>query len=256
LYKKVLIQPLSFFNKLLPVFKKNLILIVLVIFTSCEKHKPLVFTEEIITPRTQATIELVYPKFEENSKLATTLNKTIKQSIAERLVDTDESVLSMKEAIEKFDTDYKRFIKDFQESQIPWEALVDSEITYQSQDIICIALNTYINTGGAHGNAFIEFLNFNAETGALLSQDDFLTNRKELTQVAKTHFIKMLKEESKDLSLGNYFNEDIFKLPEQIGFSDEGLILLYNSYEVLSNPQGITEFTIPFSEVESFLKRF
>lgn len=207
-----------------------------------------------MTPKTQATIELVYPKFEENSELAAILNKTIKQAIAKRLVD--ENVLSIEDAIDKFDADYKRFTKDFHESQLPWEALVDSEITYQSQEIVCIAINTYTNTGGAHGNAFIEFLNFNAETGVLLSQDDFLKDRKEFTQFSKTHFIKMLKDEAKDISMENYFHEGIFKLPEQIGFSDEGLILLYNTYEILSNPQGITELTIPFSEVDSFLQRY
>lgn len=243
------------FNKSQHLIKKNLLLIGLLFFVSCKKNTPLIYSEEVIIPKTQATIELVYPKFEGNSNLATRLNKTIKQTIAKGLIDTLETTISLDDAINKFDTDYKSFKLKYQESQLEWEALVDSEITYQSNDIICIAVNTYINTGGAHGNAFIEFLNVNAKTGALLTHDEFIKNRPEFIQLAKTHFIKMLNDSDEGLSLENCFLDGIFKLPEQIGFSDEGIILLYNTYEILPNTQGITELTIPFNETDVFLQR-
>ena len=43
-------------------------------------------------------------------------------------------------------------------------------------------------------------------------------------------------------------------LPENIGFSDEGVILLYNVYEIAPYSEGITEFTIPFEEVLKYIK--
>ena len=49
-----------------------------------------------------------------------------------------------------------------------------------------------------------------------------------------------------------FFGKD-FQLPETIGYSDEGIIILYNPYEIASYAQGIVEFTIPFEDVSSFL---
>ena len=49
-----------------------------------------------------------------------------------------------------------------------------------------------------------------------------------------------------------FFGKD-FQLPETLGYSDEGLIVLYNPYEIASYSQGIIEFTIPYSEISSFL---
>ena len=44
-----------------------------------------------------------------------------------------------------------------------------------------------------------------------------------------------------------------FELPESLGYSDEGLIILYNPYEIASYAQGIIEFSIPYEDVNSFL---
>ena len=45
-----------------------------------------------------------------------------------------------------------------------------------------------------------------------------------------------------------------FQLPENIGYSDDGLVLLYNVYEVASYDQDYIEFVIPFEELGSYLK--
>ena len=52
----------------------------------------------------------------------------------------------------------------------------------------------------------------------------------------------------------DYFFGEPFHLPDNIGYSEEGLILLYNVYEIASYAQGYTEFRIPFSELNTYLK--
>ena len=52
----------------------------------------------------------------------------------------------------------------------------------------------------------------------------------------------------------DYFWGEPFHLPENIGLNDEGVIFFYNVYEIASYADGITEFTIPFSDIESLLK--
>ena len=65
-------------------------------------------------------------------------------------------------------------------------------------------------------------------------------------------------DETEDVANSEDFGDSFFgkrfQLPESIGFSDEGVIVLYNTYELASYSQGITEFTIPYEEANSFLK--
>jgi hypothetical protein len=135
-----------------------------------------------------------------------------------------------------------------------WELNIETEITYQSKEIITIAISTYEFKGGAHGNDKIEFLNLNGKTGAVLNQNDIIKNINDFKILAETHFVKSLENEDKDLKMEDFFFGKPFQLPENIGFSEDGLVILYNVYEVASYDQGYTEFVIPFEDVDSYLK--
>lgn len=65
-----------------------------------------------------------------------------------------------------------------------------------------------------------------------------------------------LSSKNKDSQMEDYFFGKDFQLPESIGFSDEGVIILYNPYEIASYSQGIIEFTIPYEEIESNLNLY
>jgi hypothetical protein len=71
--------------------------------------------------------------------------------------------------------------------------------------------------------------------------------------LVKQYFKKETASKTSDSSENYFFGED-FKLPENIGFNDEGVIFLYNTYELSSYAQGITEFTIPYNEISKFIK--
>ena len=72
--------------------------------------------------------------------------------------------------------------------------------------------------------------------------------------MVKQHNLKNLKTKNKPQSIEDYFFGKPFQLPENIGFNNNGLLLLYNTYEIASYAQGYTEFVIPFNDCESFLK--
>jgi len=161
--------------------------------------------------------------------------------------DTDS--ITLNDAVNKFDAEYKAFKNDFEESTLVWEALFDGEVTYQSAEIISIAINGYLNTGGAHGNMNVTFLNFNPKTDHLLTFDDLFTNKEDLTKAVNPFFDK----ETKPSNISYFFDEE-FHLPENIGFNEDGVIFFYNIYEIASYSDGITEFTVPFEDIDSFLK--
>lgn len=236
---------------------KFLTILVGLIFLSCEERVPITFSESSLEFNKNATIDVNIPKAEGNLAVSTKINQTISNHLANSLVfsETISDTLSLESAIEKFDAEYAKFKSDFEEASLVWEALFDGEVTYKSPMVITIAINSYLNTGGAHGNMNITLFNFDALTGNLLKNEDLILDVVSFTDVAKKHFRTSTKTEE-DEGLGDYFFGEEFHLPANIGYNDEGVLLFYNVYEIASYAVGITEFTIPFEEVEDYLSIF
>jgi peptidoglycan-N-acetylmuramic acid deacetylase PdaC-like protein/uncharacterized protein DUF3298 len=231
--------------------KRFFIFLILLSVFSCVEEAKLSFIETNEIFEDNAVLEINIPKAEGDSDLANTINNKIENHIANILnfSEDDTDSIALNDVVSRFDTEYKAFKNDFEESALVWEALFDGEVTYQSSEIISIAINSYLNTGGAHGNMNVTFLNFNPKTGDVLTFDDLFTNKGDLTKAVKPFFDEKTKAEN----TAYFFGED-FHLPGNIGFNDEGIIFFYNVYEIASYADGITEFTIPFKDIDSFLK--
>ena len=234
--------------------KISLLILSVLLVLSCKKEEKLTFTEVNVLLDENAVIELNIPKANENSAIGRSINAVIENHIANALNfnEEDSNSITLEEAIKGFKTDYIDFKTDFNESALVWEATFDGEIIYQTEDILSIALSSYTNTGGAHGNTNITLYNFNPQTGDVYTINDIVKNEKELTALVKTYFAKELQLEPQD-SFEDFFFGKEFHLPANIGFNDEGLLILYNTYEIASYNQGITEFTIPTDVVKHVL---
>ena len=235
--------------------KKSCLLILIIFSFSCIEKTPLTFTEISSKFNNNAIIEINVPNAEGDTPLSKIINAKIETHIANQLNfnedDTDSIILS--DVVKKFDAEYKTFKNDFEENALIWEAMFDGEVTYQSSEIISIAITSYLNTGGAHGNMNVVFLNFDANTGNLLGFSDIVSNKTAFEDIAKTHF-KVATQIVDDTGYGDYFFDENFHLPSNIGFNDEGLTLFYNVYEIASYAIGITDFTIPYNEISDYLK--
>jgi len=191
-----------------------------------------------------------------NDELSKTINRTIETSLVNSLSEGSGNK-NLEAVLNDFNKEYLDFKKDFPETSEPvWELHIETEKTYQSETVISIAINTYEFKGGAHGNDKIKFLNLNAKTGEVLGLIDIIKNTDEFKVLAKAHFEKSLYTEEDDINMEDFFFGKPFQLPENIGYSDDGLVLLYNIYEVASYDQGYTEFVIPFEALESYLKLY
>lgn len=227
--------------------------IILLVFTSCKEDVSLTFEDVVYEPETISEVDILYPKVKEQHTVATLINSEIEHYISQQINFSDTTSLSIEEAVKLFDNDLKQFKNDFPESHQYWELSIEGEILYQSPQLICIGISSYSYTGGAHGNDRIDFLNFDPETGKLLSITDIVEDMKGFSNLVETHLEQTIKTE-KNESIEDYFFDEEFKLPESLGFNEEGIIILYNKYEIASYAQGITEFVIPYEEVDSFLK--
>lgn len=219
-------------------------------FFNCKEDTTTVFTNVNITSQNNTIVEINIPKATGSNAISNTINTTIHNTVISTLhisnLDNITS-LSVEESINAFNNEYTAFKNDFPEAVLPWEAQVDGEIMHQSSNIISIAITSYINTGGAHGNLNITFLNFNAETGKKIENNQLFNNIEGLKKIIKPYFVEATK--NKNLLIDNAE----FKLPENISYNENGIVFLYNTYEIAPYTTGIIEFVIPYKDINPYL---
>jgi len=223
-----------------------------ILVSSCVQEKLFEFNETAIDKDDPVTIQVIYSKINDDSDVSTKINNTIESTLAQQIAffeeDTDD--LSLEDAISQFEDRFVSFKNDFEDNAAPWEVIINSEVVFQSIYVITIAVDSYSFTGGAHGNSVITLLNFDPETGNLYTQDEIFKKSSDLDALVEKYFKK--ESASKNNDEVYFFGED-FRLPENVGFNEEGIIFLYNTYEIASYAQGITEFTIPYAEIYNYL---
>ncbi|MHA7942610.1 DUF3298 and DUF4163 domain-containing protein [Formosa sp. 3Alg 14/1] len=228
-----------------------LIVFSLFILASCTEKQAISFTEESVTIPNNTIVDINIPKAEGDTKVAVLINKTLKQYVASELAFNPdiETPNTIETSIQNFNSEYTRFKNQFPESAQEWEAQIDGEVMFKSPEIISISLTSYTNTGGAHGSLVISFLNFDGQTGERIKNEELIDNTEHFMQLANPYFDEAISEK-KDM----YLDSEKFVLPQNIGYSADGLILLYNTYEIAPYTAGITEFVIPFNKANSYLK--
>ncbi|MBJ6368259.1 DUF3298 and DUF4163 domain-containing protein [Snuella sedimenti] len=229
--------------------KTHLLLHFLIVLYSCNNTPKIAFSETRFTTNNNTLVTINIPLTDDDHPISKHINSIIKKEVTSALqIDSpNNSAGSIEDNIIAFNNAFNTFKNEFPESAQQWEAQIDGDLMFQSQEIISIAITSYINTGGAHGNTKISFLNFNAKTGETLNNIDLFKDLGSFKKVAKAHFKSTVL--NKDITI----DSKNFTLPNQIGFSEEGLILLYNTYEIAPYSTGIIEFTIPYHEIDTLL---
>lgn len=220
------------------------------ILMTCKEAVELSFSEINISVDNNSLVEVNIPNAIGNKSITNRINSTIKETVIGLLhVYALDSITSksIKESITTFHKEFQTFKTDFPEIAEQWEAQIDGEVIFQSSEIISIAMTSYIYAGGAHGTVNISFLNFETETGHIIPNNNLFKDIENFKKVAKIYFDEAVK--GKDV----FLDAASFKLPVNMAYNEEGILLLYNTYEIASYTTGIIEFTVPFEEVGSLL---
>ncbi|MBN2173935.1 MAG: DUF4163 domain-containing protein [Bacteroidales bacterium] len=129
----------------------------------------------------------------------------------------------------------------------------DTETTITSEDehVISILIDSYVYAGGAHGMHFREFLNVDPKTGKEIDIYDRIKNKDgfgKLVEAKLRQYLDMGPNDSwEDFTLVNEF-----ALPANIGLTEEGMLLIYNEYEVLSYADGVIELNLGKEEIKDY----
>lgn len=194
--------------------------------------------------------ELIAPK-----SLSQTVNITIrKQLIAQLVIDGQQPETVQQAAQVYLNNSQTAYPEDsIMSAQHELEMILTP--TYTSNEVLSVQTNFYQFSGGAHGYGGVIFQNFNVKTGAEMTIPELFDDVEVFTAFAKAEFRKQqeIPEGASINSTGFMFEDDLFTLPENIGFTEVGMVLYYNAYEVAVYADGAQEIIIPWETAESYL---
>lgn len=172
------------------------------------------------------------------------------------IYDDEIEATNIEEAIQSFKNGYLELKKIYPDEPVGWEANIAGTVTYENEEILSIQVNSYTFTGGAHGLSLTRFLNFDKGQGLEIETMELFKNSLEFQSFAESKF----REQEKIPTLGSInatgfmFENDEFYLPQNIGLTQEGLLLFYEQYEIASYADGPIILTLPYKELKPFLK--
>lgn len=227
-------------------------LFVLAALLSCEAEKQYTFIPEQYRHNTCDDCSLVsidYTMAIGPDPFVKIINQAQETAIISLLHFNEETPAgSIPQAIKSFSDGYGKLKSQFPEAATPWEANIEGTLAFEDTERLSLVLDSYLYTGGAHGYGTKHFLNFDKKKQRLLEPHELTSDWEGLTVLAETLFRAKhgIEEEAPINSTGLMFEDDIFYLPEEMGFTPEGLLLYYAPYEIAPYADGAITLTIPW----------
>ena len=150
---------------------------------------------------------------------------------------------------------YEKLKRDFPKDHFGWEAKIEGEVKYSSENILNIQIDHYTFTGGAHGYAGLRSLIFDPKTGKQIENEKLFKNWKLFKVFAETKFRNKYKipRDQPINSTGMFFENDVFQVAQNIFFTNEGILLHYNPYEIAAYVDGSRDLLIKYEEANDYL---
>jgi len=196
---------------------------------------------------------IIFPHFS-GTVAADQINQQVKELIYYDLLIDSAKVdqLNMQELADELIRDYENAKEEFKEATLNFEYNITSEVTYRHPRIWSINFNIYTYTGGAHPMTYQKYLNVDPDTGEKIDLGKFFTNQDELKRLVEREIRETHDIETEQLWSDVFFTER-FQWPENMGLTNDGLVLVYNPYEILPYAAGFTEVIIPLVEAGQYL---
>lgn len=243
---------------------KYFIIYTLLLFSVAQCSNELIFEQESFQKKTTLpcsencpSISVKIPVANGVPVIADSINKKV-FSVLKEIIYFGEKPYTAKDyngLLTSFIDSYEKLQKEFPNDKFGWEADINGSVKYQSENVLNIEISHYTYTGGAHGYQGLRSLLFDPSTGKLIANNKLFNDREAFKAFAEKKFRDKYKiPANKSInSTGLMFEKEKFHLPQNIFFTDNGLLLYYNSYEVASYADGPKELLLSFTEVNDYL---
>lgn len=203
--------------------------------------------------RVQDTSKAVisYPVFSDEQINTFVEQHTMKSADPEKSYDSYNAYAS------GFIKDYDDFQKEYKDRMQTWFLDIRTEVLRNEPNYLSMIRKHVSFAGGAHPNTVHVYINYDPSEHREIVLDSLLLpgTRAKLNTIAEKIFRKNEKlGPTESLKDKYFFENDIFKLNENFTITPEGLRFLYNRYEIKAYVFGITELTIPFSELKDIAR--
>jgi hypothetical protein len=159
---------------------------------------------------------------------------------------------------EQWIADYQRFHAEFPDSSITYFARRTAAVTFTSETLLTVEVRRDEFRGAAEPETTREFLNLSPSTGLEVELASLLepNGMQDLRKLAEWHFRRQrqIPAGSRLSEAGFAFDDDVFALPRQWGFTARGLVLHYNAGEVAPPKLGPTTILAPWNELRGIIK--
>ncbi|MBR5541587.1 MAG: DUF3298 domain-containing protein [Bacteroides sp.] len=215
---------------------------------------------------------------EEKDSIAMLINRTIQRE----WLGEDYASLVPEEAVDSFKNVY---IRDYRneigqlylvdrsrvnsEDEIPnWYNQTYSLVTFVEEGyggVINASANYYVDMGGAHPNQWSRWMNFDFETGKLLTKEEvFLSSAKVDIETLLLDKLLLLQKENypeetfntlEDLQEKGFLQLTNMFIPDNFLLSKKGVHFLFNRYDIAPYAAGEIVIEIPYEEIGAYLKQ-
>lgn len=170
--------------------------------------------------------------------------------------DNEAEVDQYEEITASFIDAYEEMAKKFPSDAFPWKATVTNNITFYNQDLISFAIEYYTYSGGAHGFKGEKAVHYNPKTGHIYSNEELFSDWNAFQHLVETKLrVKKGINPNDNISQnGLLFDEDQFKMPENIFIYEDSIVAYYNSFDITAFSDEPVRIDIPKNEANNFLK--
>jgi hypothetical protein len=203
-----------------------------------------------ITDTAKATV--IFPVFKNSA-----INQEI-QKIALAPNSPDDPIpKSYKELTSNFINAFDKYKAEVKDDQQNWFLHTQIQVLPQRSNYLGFRYDFKNFTGGAHGSYSRIYLNYDLKNKQVITLDSLLKpgSKVKLTTIAEEIFRKQEGLSSTQTLKDDYFfDKDLFALNSNFTITSEGLLFVYNPYEIKAYAAGITELLIPFDRIKDLLK--
>jgi len=202
-------------------------------------------------------VHIEYPEFSDSAKFNLNEIISVKLKDAASYYFREENIEGTIEHIaQSFIRDFEAFKMDFPKYQFGWYVKIYSEIIYESDRLISFRIDSESFTGGAHPNSSTGLFVVDKQTENKLSTLDLISDTTRFKKLLEEEFrkIKGMSNEQSFADRGFYINDGDFLLTDNIGLTDESVIVHFNPYEIAPYSEGATTLELNRDFIEDLLK--
>ncbi len=204
-----------------------------------------------------AEVSVSYPAYVgKNEKF---INKQIEKKVAEILgdfvPDNDQKAKSPKGAMDIILEDFIEFTSEYDDMSERWKINLSISISHIRGNILSVEVENSSYTGGAHDSRTTTYFNYDFKKKKEVDIIDLISNQKEFISIVEKQFRKDKGYTAADnlSDMGYFFENGEFEITGNVGLSQKGIVVHYNSYEIAAYAMGSTTVVVPYNDVSSLL---